>query len=309
MEWLNYHHLLYFWVVAREGSIVRASEQLRLAQPTISGQIRALEAELGEKLFTRVGRNLALTEIGQVVYRYADEIFPRGRDLLSTLRGQATEHPLRVVVGVTDILPKRLVYRLLQPALHLATPVRLVCYEWEFEHMLAELAMRRLDVVLSDTPLSPVVKVRAFNHLLGTCSVSFCGTAHLAATYRAGFPKSLDSAPMLLPTGNTSLRLALDHWFGTQGIHPVVVGECEDSALLRVFGQEGIGIFPVPSMIEAEVQQLGVEVLGRARAVRQRFYAITTERQLKHPAIVAIARSARQALSQEGSTGSGTALE
>jgi LysR family transcriptional activator of nhaA len=298
MEWLNYHHLLYFWVVAREGSIVRASEQLCVSQPTISGQIRALEEALGEKLFTRGGRHLLLTEIGRVVYRYADEIFTLGRDLMRTLRDQPAEHPLRVVVGVTDVLPKWLVCRLLKPALQLATPVQLVCYEWEFEHLLTELAMRHLDVVLSDTPLSPVIKVRAFNHLLGVCGVSFCGTAQLAAAYRPGFPRSLEGAPMVLPTSNTSLRLALDHWFEAQGIHPLVVGECEDSALLRVFGQEGLGIFPVHTIIEAEVRQPGIEVLGRAKSVRQRFYAITTERTLKHPALVALARSARQVLSQ-----------
>jgi LysR family transcriptional activator of nhaA len=299
MEWLNYHHLLYFWVVAREGSVVRASEQLRLAQSTISGQIHTLEKALGEKLFTQVGRNLLLTEIGQVVYRYADEIFTLGRDLMSTLREQSTAHPLRVVVGVTDVLPKSLVYRLLQPALQLMTPVRLVCYEWEFAHMLAELAMRRLDVILADMPLSPGVKIRAFNHLLGTCGVSFCSTAALAATYRQGFPASLDGAPMVLPTSNTNLRLTLDHWFASQRIHPVVVGECEDSALLRIFGQEGLGIFPVPTIIEAEIQQqLGVKVLGRVKAIGQRFYAITTERQLQHPAIVAIVKNAHQVLSQ-----------
>jgi LysR family transcriptional activator of nhaA len=298
MEWLNYHHLLYFWVVAREGSVVRASEQLRLAQSTISSQIHALEKELGEQLFTQVGRNLLLTEIGQVVYRYADEIFTLGRDLMSTLRGQSTAHPLRVVVGITDVLPKLLVYRLMQPALQLATPVRLVCYEWEFAHLLAELAMRHLDVVLADMPLSPGIKIRAFNHLLGVCGVSFCGTASLAATYCPGFPKSLDGAPMVLPTGNTNLRLSLDHWFASRSIHPVVMGECEDSALLSVFGQEGLGIFPVPTIIEAEVlQQLGVKVLGRVKAVRQRFYAITTEKQLKHPATAAIIKSARQVLS------------
>jgi LysR family transcriptional activator of nhaA len=299
MNWLNYHHLFYFWMVAREGSIVRASTQLRLAQSTISSQIHTLEQALGETLFTQVGRTLRLTDVGQIVYRYADEIFTLGRDLMGTLRGEATGHPLRVVVGITDVLPKVLVYRLLQPTLALATPVRLVCYEWEFAHMLAELALRRLDVILADMPLSPGVNVRAFNHLLGSCGVSLCGTSALVATYRPGFPQSLNGAPLVLPTGNTSLRLALDHWFAAQEIHPVIVGECEDSALLRVFAQEGLGLLPVPTVLEAEVrQQFGLDVLGRMKAVRQRFYAITTERQLKHPALVAIVRHARQVLSQ-----------
>ena len=295
MEWLNYHHLLYFWVVAREGSIVRASVHLRLAQSTISSQIQALEKALGAQLFTREGRHLLLTETGRVVYQYADAIFPLGRDLLRTLKAQPTTHPLRVMVGVTDVLPKALVARLLTPALQLATPMRFVCYEWEFEHLLAELALRHLDVVLSDTPMSPVIKIRAFSHLLGACGMSFCGTAALAATYRTGFPTSLHEAPMLLPTSNTSLRLALDRWFATQEIRPVIVGECEDSALLQAFAQEGLGLFPVPTILEAEVrQQLGVDILGRVKAVRQRFYAITTEREVKHPAIVAMVRHARQ---------------
>jgi LysR family transcriptional regulator, transcriptional activator of nhaA len=295
MDWLNYHHLLYFWVVAREGSIVRASAHLRLAQSTISSQIQALEKALGAQLFTREGRHLLLTETGRVVYQYADAIFPLGRDLLRTLKAQPTTHPLRVMVGVTDVLPKALVARLLTPALQLATPMRFVCYEWEFEHLLAELALRHLDVVLSDTPMSPVIKIRAFSHLLGACGMSFCGTAALAATYRPGFPTSLHGAPMLLPTSNTSLRLALDRWFATQEIRPVIVGECEDSALLQAFAQEGLGLFPVPTILEAEVrQQLGVDILGRVKAVRQRFYAITTEREVKHPAIVAMVRHARQ---------------
>jgi LysR family transcriptional activator of nhaA len=295
MEWLNYHHLMYFWVVAREGSIVRASAQLRLAQSTISGQIQTLEKALGTQLFTREGRHLLLTETGRVVYQYADAIFPLGRDLLRTLKAQPTTHPLRVMVGVTDVLPKALVARLLTPALQLATPMHFVCYEWEFEHLLAELALRHLDVVLSDTPMSPVIKIRAFSHLLGACGMSFCGTAALAAAYRPGFPKSLHEAPMLLPTSNTSLRLVLDRWFATQEIRPVIVGECEDSALLRAFAQEGLGLFPVPTILEAEVrQQLGVDVLGRVKAVRQRFYAITTEREVKHPAIVAMVQHARQ---------------
>jgi LysR family transcriptional regulator, transcriptional activator of nhaA len=297
MEWLNYHHLLYFWMVAREGSVVRASQQLRLAPSTISGQIQRLEDALGEQLFTQVGRTLRLTAIGQVVYGYADEIFTLGRDLLSTVRGQPTAHPLRVVVGITDVLPKELVYRLLQSALRLAIPVRLTCYEWEFAHMLAELALRRLDVIVADRPLDPGIQVRAFTHLLGSCGVSFCGTASLATTYGPGFPQSLDGAPLVLPTRNTSLRLLLDNWFAAQRLHPVVIAECEDSALLGICGQEGLGLFPVPSLLEAELaSHLSVHVLGRVKGVRQRYYAITTEKHLTHPATAAIVQSARQVL-------------
>jgi LysR family transcriptional activator of nhaA len=299
MEWLNYHHLLYFWVVAREGSIVRASEQLRLAQPTISGQLRALEEAFGDKLFQREGRHLVLTEMGRTVFRYADEIFSLGRELIGTVQGHPTDRPLRVMVGVTDVVPKMVTYRLLEPVLQLTPPVHLVCREGKLEQLLAELSLYNLDVVLSDAPLTPVVKVRAFNHLLGECGVTFCGTAPLAAAHRDGFPHSLDAAPMLLPTDNTTLRRSLDHWFETAHLRPRVVGEFEDFALLKVFGQQGLGLFAVPSIIEATVQhQYGVEVIGRVAAIRERFYAITLNRKLRHPAVVALSDAARHTLFQ-----------
>lgn len=297
MEWLNYHHLLYFWVVAREGSIVRASQELNLAQPTISGQIRVLEEELGEKLFMRVGRNLALTDTGRMVYRYADEIFTLGRELREALQGRVTDHPMRVTIGITDVLPKLVAYRLLEPALHIAGPVQLTCQEGKLEQLLAELAMYKLDVVLSDAPIGPLVKVRAFNHLLGECSVSFFGAPTLAAAYRQHFPQSLQHAPLLAPTGNTVLRRNLDQWFDEQGLHPIIVGEFEDSALLKVFGQQGLGLFTAPSVIEAEVKrQYNVEVIGRVDAVKERFYAITVNRKLRHPAVIAMSDTAQQNL-------------
>lgn len=297
MEWLNYHHLLYFWVVAREGSIVQASEQLRLAQSTISEQIRALEASLGEKLFTRVGRNLTLTEMGHTVFRYADEIFSLGRELMDTVQGRPTDRPLRLMVGITDVVPKRVAYRLLEPALRLTQPVQIVCREGKLEHLLTELATYTLDVVLSDAPLGPLVKVRAFNHLLGECGVTFCGTASLIANRQETFPHSLDNAPLLLPTDNTTLRHTLDHWFETEGIRPRVIAEFEDSALLKVFGQQGMGLFAVPTIIETEVQQqYGVDILGHVSAIRERFYAITVNRRLRHPAVMAMSETAQQVL-------------
>ncbi|MGE3540396.1 MAG: transcriptional activator NhaR [Candidatus Tectimicrobiota bacterium] len=297
MEWLNYHHLHYFWVVAREGSIARASVQLHLAQPTISGQIRALEEALGEQLFTRVGRHLVLTEVGRVVYRYAEEIFTLGRELMDTLKGRATGRPLRLVVGVADVLPKLIAYRLLEPALHLPTPVQVVCREGKLDRLLAELALYELDVVLSDAPSSSLNNVRAFNHLLGECGISLFGTTALAHEYRAGFPASLDNAPFLLPTDNTMLRRALEQWFTSIGIRPRVMGEFEDSALLNAFGQTSLGIFAGPAVIEAEIQQqYGVVVIGRIETVRERFYAIAVERKLRHPAIIALSEVARETL-------------
>jgi LysR family transcriptional regulator, transcriptional activator of nhaA len=297
MEWLNYHHLLYFWTVANEGSIARACEKLLLAQPTISGQLRALERSLGDKLFARSGRGLVLTETGQTVYRYADEIFTLGKELADTLKGRPTGRPLRLRVGVADVLPKIVSYRLLEPALHLTEPVQIICREGKPDCLLAELSLHGLDIVLTDAPVGPSVKVRAFSHLLGECGVSIVATAELAKRLRKRFPQSLDGAPFLLPTDNTVLRRSLDQWFEAKGIRPVIRAECEDSALLKAFGQDGIGAFSVPSVVEKEVcRQYRVNPIGRLEEVKERFFAISVERKLKHPAVVAISDAARQKL-------------
>jgi LysR family transcriptional activator of nhaA len=295
MDWLNYHHLFYFWTVAREGSIAKASEQLRLAQPTISGQLRALEESLGQKLFARQGRGLVLTDFGRMVYQHADEIFTLGRELTAAIKGQPTGRPLRFVVGVADVMPKMVAYRLLEPALRLAEPVRIVCREGRPDRLLADLAVHALDLVLADRPVTTTVKVRAFNHLLGECGVTFFATPELASRHRHRFPASLDGAPMLLPSVETSVRRALDQWFEARNVRPSIVGEFDDSALLKAFGQAGVGLFPVPTVVEKEVRrQTGARVIGRTEEVRERFYAITAERKLKHPAVVAISETARQ---------------
>ncbi len=297
MDRLNYHHLLYFWVVAREGGLAAAGRVLHLSHPTLSAQIHALEEQLGEQLFTKVGRKLALTEMGRVVYRYADEIFTLGRELVDTVQGRATGQPLRLDVGIVDVVPKLVVRRLLQPALGLAEAVRLVCHEDSNEKLLADLALHTLDVVISDAPVPSGSSVRAFNHLLGETGVAFFGTRALVKKYRAGFPGSLDGAPMLLPLENLMLRRALNQWFERNGIRPRVVAEFEDSALLKVFGADGAGLFPAPVVVEREVKaQYGVVRLGPVEGVRERFYAISVERRLKHPAVVAISDAARQKL-------------
>jgi LysR family transcriptional regulator, transcriptional activator of nhaA len=297
MDRLNYHHLLYFWLVAREGGLASASRQLRLAQSTVSGQIRSLEQSLGEKLFARSGRKLVLTEVGRVMYRYADEIFSLGRELQDVIKGIAVGRPLRLVVGIADVVPKLVARRLLEPALRLPEPVHLVCHEDKPERLLAELAVHGLDVVIADAPMSPSVRIRAFNHLLGEGDIVLFATAKLAAAYKRGFPKSLDGAPVILPTDNTTLRRSLDQWFATRGIRPRVVGEFEDSALLQVFGQAGMGLFPASSVIADEVQrQYRVRPVGKVDGVRERFYAISVDRKLKHPAVVAISQEARQKL-------------
>ncbi len=297
MEWLNYHHLLYFWLAAREGGVSRAAAHLHLAQPTVSAQIHALEEALGEKLFTRAGRNLVLTDIGRLVYRYAEDIFSLGRELLDTVKDRPTGRPLRLTVGIVDVLPKLVAYRLLEPAFNLGSPIRLVCREGKTERLLVELGVHEIDVVLADRPSEPTVKVRAFNHLLGDCGVTFLGTDALARAHRRGFPRSLDGAPFLLPTENTTLRRSLEQWFAAHAVRPTAVGEFEDSALLMVFGQAGLGVFAAPSIIEAEIRrQFRVHRIGRTEDVRERFYAISVERKLKHPAVIAISEAARRKL-------------
>ncbi len=297
MDWLNYHHLYYFWTVAREGSIARATQKLRLAQPTISAQLRALEESMGEKLFHRVGRGLVLTEVGQTVLRFSDEIFGLGRELQETLEGRPTGRPQRLTVGIADVVPKLIAYRLLEPALRQEQPLRIVCREDKPERLLTELAIHGLDLVLSDAPVGEATKVKAFSHLLGECGVSVFGTKALAKVHRRGFPRSLHRAPLLMPTDNTHFRRELDRWLEAEKLRPELVGEIEDAALLGVFGQAGVGLFIAPTVIEREVlEQHGVSLVGRLDSVRARFYAISIERRLKHPAVVAISNSARKEL-------------
>jgi LysR family transcriptional activator of nhaA len=300
MEWLNFHHLLYFWTVAREGSIAKACERLRLSQPTISGQLRQLEQSLGERLFVKSGRRLKLTEFGTMVYRYADEIFSVGRELMQTVRGRPTgRRPPQLFVGITDSLPKLIVYRLLEPALRMPEPVHVVCREGKADQLMADLALHTLDLVLSDAQFNPDISVRAFNHILGECGVTFFAAPQIAHQYSRKFPQSLHGAPVILPTSNTSLRRSLDQWFEQQGIHPRIIGEFEDSALLKVFGQAGIGLFPAPSVVEADVKrQYAVRVIGRLDKVRERFFAISIERKIKHPAVAVISEAARRNLFQ-----------
>ncbi|HZF53810.1 MAG TPA: transcriptional activator NhaR [Polyangiaceae bacterium] len=295
MEWINYHHLLYFWVVAREGGLVPAGKVLRLSHPTLSAQIRSLEDQLGEKLFTKVGRKLALTEVGRVVFRYADEIFTLGREMVDTVKGRSGGQPLRLAVGIADAVPKLVARRLLEPALRLPEPVRLICHEASYEKLLADLALHAIDIVIADAPVPTGSSIRAFNHLLGETGVSFFGTKKLAQAYKRGFPRSLDGAPMLLPLENLTLRRSLNQWFDRNDIKPRVVAEFEDSALLKVFGADGLGLFAAPAVVEEEViAQYNVELLGRADAVKERFYAISVERRLKNPAVVAILDAARE---------------
>jgi LysR family transcriptional regulator, transcriptional activator of nhaA len=297
MEWLNYHHLLYFWSVAKHGTVAKACEELRLAQPTISMQIRLLEDTLGEKLFVRSGRYLVLTEMGRVIFKYAEEIFSLGQDLMNTVKGRGTGKPIRLVVGVADAVPKLLATRLLKSTFRQSPPVRVVCWEDKLDRLLADLAIHSLDLVISDTPAPPSIKIQTYNHIMGESGITLFATAKLAARYRRNFPQSLEGAPLLLPTSDAMLRRTLDEWFVRNDLHPYLVGEVQDSATLKAFGSEGLGIFPGPTILEKEIRrQYQVGILGRVTAIKQRFYAITVERRLLHPVVAAIVASARRDL-------------
>lgn len=297
MEWLNFHHLRYFWTVARERSVTRAAEKLHISQPTVSAQVRELEAAFGEELFARGGREITLTDRGRLVYRYADEIFGLGQELLDAVKDRPTARPLRVQVGVTDSLQKVVAYRLLEPALQMGVPVQVTCREGRAEELLAELATHDLDVVLSDDPAGPSLKIRTFSHLLGESNVAVYGAPKVVAAHRGRLPHSLDDAPFVLPLEGAALRRSLDSWFNEQHIKPKLMAELEDSALITAFGRAGIGLFAAPMVVDTELRrQHGVRRLGVLKGISERFYAITAERRVTHPAVVAISEAARKDL-------------
>ena len=296
MEWLNYHHLLYFWMVAKEGSIVRASKELHLAHPTISGQIHRLEEVLGEKLFVRRGRALELTDVGQMAFRYANDIFALGGELLDAVKGRSGGRPVRLVVGVSDVLAKSIVHRMLEPAFHLGDEVRIVCREdRSMDAFMADLAVHTVDVVLADAPAGTATSVKAFSHLLGECGAVVLAAPTLAQKLRRGFPESLNGAPFLLPGATSTLRRALDAWFDGRDMRPKVVAEFDDAALATVLGEAGLGAFVAPAVVEEEIRRrYKVRRVGRLDNLRQRFYAISIERKIRHPAVAAICEAARK---------------
>ena len=297
MSALNFKHLRYFWAVAKAGGIARASERLHLTPQTISGQISLFEEVLGYKLFARVGRRLELTDAGRVALSYADEIFTLGEELEGVLRSPAKGRPLQLSVGVADAVPKSVAYRLLEPALGLPEPLHMVCREGKLANLLADLAVHRFDIVISDSPMPASVTVKGFSHLLGECGVTFFATAKLARQHKGSFPRLLDGAPLLLPGEDAAVRPKLMRWFDAQRIRPRIIGEFDDGALMKAFGRAGAGIFPAPSAIAEQVRrQYGVVPIGRTEAVTEAFYAISVERRLTHPAVVAISDGARKEL-------------
>lgn len=294
MEFLNYHHLRYFWVVAKAGGLRKAAEKLHVSQPTISAQIADLEDMLGEKLFWRTGRNLTLTDTGQEVLSYAEEIFSLGQDLLNSIKQRPTLRPLRVHLGVADALPKLVAYRIIEPVFRLSQPVQISCWETKVSDMLVELAAHRLDLVLADQPASSALPANVFNHLLDECGIVFCAEPRLAAKLRRGFPKSLHEAPALLPMANSGLRRSLEKWFDAIGVRPRLVGEMEDPAFVNTLAFHGLGFMAVPTLVAKEsAARFGLRVIGRTEKCRQQFYAITAERRRAHPAIQAIISKAK----------------
>ena len=292
---MNFKHLHYFWVTAKAGGIMRAGEQLHTTPQTLSGQIKLLEEWLGRKLFRKSGRQLELTEDGRLALGFADQIFTLGGDMEAALRqARGGQRVLDFSVGVADSVAKSVAYRLLEPALSVAMPVRLICVEGKFNDLLAQLALHRLDLVIADEPMSRRISVKAFNHPLGSTTMSFFCTPDLKAGLKGKFPACLNDAPMLIQGASASVRQQLEGWLTRYQIHPRVVGEFDDGALMTAFGREGRGVFMAPSVLELEtIQQFGVEVIGRSDELIEEFFAVTVERRITHPCVVAITDAAR----------------
>ncbi len=297
MEWLNYHHLFYFWMTVKAGTMSAAAEMLHLSRPTVAAQIRELEKSFSEKLFEKQGRGLVLTEFGVQVHKYADEIFSIGHELREFVKTGHSGNRKRFVVGLPDVVPKHIAFELLKPALHMESRPRTICYEGKLNQLLADLALHKLDLIISDAPAPTTMEFKVYNHKLGECGLSMLAIPSIAKKYNKGFPDSLTDSPCLLPTDHTAVRRSLDIWLDDKEIFPEIVAEFEDSALLKVFGQQGEGIFPVPSAIEGLViKQYGVQLVGRIPEVRDKFYAISAEKRVQHKATSMIVKQARNKL-------------
>jgi LysR family transcriptional activator of nhaA len=295
-EFLNYHHLRYFWTVAKEGGLRRASDKLKVSQPSMSTQIKLLEAALGEPLFRPSGRSLALTEFGQLVFGYAEEIFTIGSEILRATKQAPNVRSLRLHVGIVDSFPKLMSYDILRPVLEHQPPVQLTCHEGKLADLVSQLNTHRIDVVLSDEPASPGIAGKVFNHPLASSEITFCAMPGLAKTLKGRFPRNLNDAPALLPTQNCSLRRDLENWFRHTGVQPRVVAEFEDAALTKIVATSGLGFIAVPTMVASEaVERYGFVPIGRTKEVDTRFYAITAERRFTHPAILAMTRNLKYA--------------
>jgi LysR family transcriptional activator of nhaA len=297
VEFLNYHHLRYFWAVAKEGNLRRAAEKMHVSQPSISAQIRALEDVLGEKLFQRVGRRLVLTETGQRVLNYADDIFALGQELLNVVKQRPTARPLRIEIGIADSLPKLVTHELIKPLFRMEHPIQAVCWEGKINELLDQLAAYRLDIILSDQAAPSSLKIKAYNHPLGECGIAFCAEAKLAGVLRRRFPKSLNDAPALLPVPTTALRRALDNWFQSKGISPRVIAEFDDAGLMKVVAADGLGFIALPVFVADEaLTRYDFRIIGTTEECVQQLFVITPERKLVHPAVVTLVAHGRAVL-------------
>lgn len=295
MRWLNYHHLYYFWRVAKQGSVTLASQELRLAQPTVSAQLKQLEATLGITLFDKVGRRLKVSESGQIVYRYAEEIFSLGSELFEVIEGKVAGRSQALKIGVCDVVPKTIAHRIIEPAYEQRPIPRIVCLEDNSERLLAALAIQEIELIISDSPIPPTARVKAFNHYLGECGVTLLAARDIADRYRRGFPRSLNGAPFLLPAPPAAVRRELDRWFSESGIMPEIRAEFQDSSLMKIFARSGAGILPLPDLVEKELAaEFGLSVVGRIPKITERFYLISAERKLRHPAVAHICESAQR---------------
>ncbi len=294
---LNYHHFFYFWTVAREGSVARAARLLRLTEPTVSAQLRALEEALGEPLLRRDGRTLGLTDAGRLAQRYANDIFTLGQEFQAAMAGACVSKAARFVVGIADMVPRLIAFRLLEPALQHPKPFVVSCLTDTPAGLLVKLVTHQIDAVISDAPIDAQRDIRLHNRLLGECGVSIFGAKEFVAALRPKFPRSLAGAPFLLPAEGTAMRRSLDAWFATEAVRPESRGEFTDSALLKTFGRAGVGVFAAPTAIEREVcREFRVRVIGRVEAIRERFYVVSASRKAAHPAVAAISHSARHRL-------------
>jgi LysR family transcriptional activator of nhaA len=290
----NYNHLLYFWTTVREGGIGRAAAQLHITPQTISGQIKLLERDLGGTLLQKQGRRAVPTELGRTVFDYAEQLFTLGQDLVRVAEGAAPVERRSVTIGVSDVVPNLITWRIVAPLMEGDSPFRVICHTGSLDTLVAELAARKLDLVISPSALPANAGLRAFSHLLGECEVTFFAAPALARRLRKGFPQSLDQAPFLLPTTRSPNRRVIDTWFLEQGITPRIAGEFDDSSLVKAFVQGGAGVFAAPSAIDAEItRQYNVQAIGRHEALKARFYVLSMEQRIRHPAVMAITEGAR----------------
>ena len=295
MRWLNYQHLFYFWNVANFESISQAAKHLRLAQPTISAQLKQFESVLGEKLFERSARNFKLSEVGQITYRYAEQIFSLGNELLDVIDGKSLDYLKDFRIGISDVVPKSLSYRLIEPALRPDSGASVSCFEDKTERLLADLAIGEIDLVIADRPIPPNVKVKAFNHFIGESGISFMAIKKISQQCRKNFPKSISDSALILPTSESAIRSEIEHWLDQRSISIKCVASFQDRGLMKIAAREGQGIIPVPTVIEKEVKkEFHLEVLGRTSEIQEKIYLISLERRLKNPLMAKICEEAQR---------------